>query len=76
MGLKKIGAMWNKQGQNGEFLSGQFEIENADGSKTKIDFLAFGNKKREGKRDPDWTINVRTDEGTPQPEQKSGGMFG
>jgi uncharacterized protein (DUF736 family) len=69
MGLKKIGAMWKKQGKRGEFLTGQVEV---DGK--KVDFVVFPNDRKESEKQPDFVINIRTDD-VPAP-QDGGGMFG
>ena len=61
MALRKVGALWLKEGQNGKFMSGVFEPDGREG--VKYDILVFKNNKREGKRDPDYQIQMREEDG-------------
>lgn len=70
MGLKTIGALWLRQGRNGsKFMSGQIELQGRGGPKLSI--LVFKNsRKREGTKQPDYSINVSVD------DSESGGPEG
>ena len=57
MAIKKIGALWLKEGKNGKFLSGMLEV---DGK--KINLLVFRNDNKKEDRHPDYTINITEDD--------------
>ena len=54
--LKRVGALWLKEGKKGKFMSGSFEPEGREGPKYK--FLVFKNTRKEKANDPDYTINM------------------
>lgn len=62
--LKRIGGLWQKIGQKGQYFSGALEIEGK-----KVVFLVFRNTKKDQYKQPDWTIMV--DDGQPKPPQNS-----
>jgi len=57
MALRKIGALWLKEGKSGKFLSGMVEI---DGK--KINLMVFRNTRKQEDRHPDYTINITEDD--------------
>ena len=59
MGLKRVGAMWLKDGKKGKFMSGVLE-HNGE----KINFMVFKNsfKEKDGPKAPDYTINISEDD--------------
>lgn len=63
--LRRVGALWLKQGKKGKFMSGSFEPYGRDGVKFK--FLVFKNARKDKASDPDYTINMtETDKPTRQ----------
>lgn len=67
MGLKKMGAMWLRQGKKGTFMSGQVEIGGV-----KHSFMVFkNNRKQDGSKHPDY--EMFQDDGDQAPQQ--GGSF-
>ncbi len=48
---ESIGAIWERDGKGGVFLSGEIEV---DGQKVK--FVAFRNKYKKEEKHPDWRI--------------------
>lgn len=60
MALRKVGALWLKEGKKGRFMSGVFEPEGREGPKFRI--LIFKNEKKDGPKDPDYTIHQSQDD--------------
>ncbi len=60
MALKKIGALWIRQGKKGKFLSGELQLEGRDGP--KISVLVFKETDKKNQKGPDYTINQSDDE--------------
>jgi hypothetical protein len=60
MALKKIGALWLKEKNGKKYFSGQIEPDGREGRKLPI--LIFKNDKKEKDNQPDYTINLRTDD--------------
>jgi len=48
---KSIGAIWERDGKGGPYLSGEIEI---DGQKVR--FVAFRNRHKKEQKHPDWRI--------------------
>ncbi len=64
---QSIGALWSRNGQNGEFLSGDVTI---NGQKTEI--VVFQNTyKQEGEKTPDWRIYVSEPRANSNPAPKT-----
>lgn len=53
--MENIGALWIKQGKNGEFWKGNIEIEKETGEKEKVNVMVFRNKKNK-ETQPDFKI--------------------
>lgn len=53
--MENIGALWIKQGKNGEFWKGNIEIEKETGEKEKVNVMVFRNKKNK-ETQPDFRI--------------------
>lgn len=66
MALNKIGALWEKQGPKGAYLSGEITI---NGEKKYI--KVFMNKKEHDKQ-PDWSICETVDDPEEGQEEKKG----
>lgn len=69
MGLRKVGALWLKEGKKGKFMSGEYQPDGRNGPKTHL--LIFKNGKKDKPNDPDYLINVADDD-EPKKEQTSG----
>lgn len=61
---KSIGALWIKEGRQGQFLSGV--LENADG--VKVSIVAFPNSFKTEQRHPDYKIFRARDQGASSQE--------
>ena len=58
MGLKRVGALWNKKDKKGrDYMSGTVEFGNLGA----INIMAFKNEKTE-ENHPDWTIHLITED--------------
>ena len=49
-----IGALWERTGPHGKYLSGEVEVEGK-----KIPIIAFPNEYKKEEKHPDWRIKVR-----------------
>lgn len=56
MGLTKIGALWEKDGAKGTYMSGEIEIPK--GTEGKLRVLVFRNTNKERDKEPDHRIMV------------------
>ena len=72
MGLRKVGALWLRDGKKGKFMSGVLE-HNGE----KINFMVFKNsfKEKDGPKAPDYTINISEDDEDPRAVPTSGQNF-
>lgn len=70
--MENIGALWIKQGKNGEFWKGNIEIEKENGEKEKVNVMVFRNKKNK-ETQPDFKI-CKPDENS-QKEEKQEEQF-
>lgn len=61
MALKKVGALWKKEGKKGTFLSGEIEI-----GKGKVHILVFKNQDKESDNQPDYRIMLAEDDDEPR----------
>ena len=57
MGLKKVGALWVKEGAKGKYMSGEIEV----GSE-KISVLVFRNDKDGKENRPDYRVFIPEDD--------------
>ena len=62
-GLKKVGALWDKEGKNGKFMSG---VINCPHCGEESSLLLFANRFKSKEREPDVTINVREEDSKPK----------
>jgi len=57
MGLKKVGALWLKEGAKGKYMSGEIEVGDQ-----KISVLVFRNDKDGQEKRPDYRVFVPEDD--------------
>jgi len=58
MALKRIGALWIRDGAKGKFMSGEIEAENGE----VISVLIFKNNKGDNPKRPDYQVFVTADD--------------
>ena len=64
--MRRIGALWLKDGQKGKFMSGNIEIGDR-----KINILIFRNTRKKENRHPDYNIMIQEE----QPRSPEGMKF-
>lgn len=52
---EKLGAMWNKSGSNGPYMSGEVEVNGV-----KVRVVAFVNTYKDDDKKPDWILYKST----------------
>ncbi len=58
MSLKRIGALWIRDGKQGKFMAGEIEVGG-----DRIPVMVFRNRKGENPRRPDYQVMVKEEEG-------------